>query len=59
MKVSPKNAIMVGDNLQSDIKPAQELGLTGIWFNKNRGPNDTGIKPDNEIFKLKELIDLL
>lgn len=59
MEVSPKDAIMVGDNLKSDIKPAQELGLTGIWFNKNHTLNDTDIKPDYEIFKLKELVDLL
>lgn len=59
MGVSPENAIMVGDNLQSDIEPAQKLGLTGIWLNKNFTLNDTDIKPDNEILKLKELIDLL
>ncbi len=59
MKVNPKDAIMVGDNLQNDIDPAQRLGLTGIWFNKNLTLNDTDIKPDNEIFKLRELIDLL
>ncbi|CAK7027515.1 HAD family hydrolase [Tissierella carlieri] len=59
MKVNPEDAIMVGDNLKSDIEPAQKLGLTGIWFNKNLTLNDTDIKPDNEIFKLKELIDLL
>jgi 2-haloacid dehalogenase len=59
MKVNPEDAIMVGDNLKSDIEPAQKLGLTGIWFNKNLTLNDTDIKPDNEIFKLKELIELL
>ncbi len=59
MKANPEEAIMVGDNLQSDIEPAQKLGLTGIWLNKNFISNDTDIKPDNEIFKLKELIDLL
>ena len=59
MKVNPEDAIMVGDNLQSDIEPAQKLGLAGIWFNKSLTLNDTGIKPDNEISKLKELIELL
>lgn len=59
MAVDARNAIMVGDNLQSDIEPAQELGLTGIWLNKNAILNNTDIKPDNEIFKLSELIDLL
>lgn len=59
MRINPEEAIMVGDNLQSDIEPAQKLGLTGIWFNKNLTSNDTDIKPDNEISKLKELIDLL
>lgn len=59
MEANPEEAIMIGDNLQSDIEPAQKLGLTVIWFNKNLISNDTDIKPDNEIFKLKELIDLL
>lgn len=59
MDVDPKDAIMVGDNLISDIEPAQNLGMTGIWFNKNVILNDTDIKPEIEIIKLKELIDLL
>ncbi|WMM26954.1 HAD hydrolase-like protein [Tissierella sp. MB52-C2] len=55
----PKYAIMLGDNLQSDIEPAQKLGLAGIWLNKSLTLSDTGIKSDNEISKLKELLDLL
>lgn len=59
MSVDAKEAIMVGDNLQSDIESTQKLGLTGIWFNKNSVLNDTDIKPDKEISKLRELVDLL
>lgn len=59
MNVNPNEAVMVGDNLLSDIKPAQDLGLTGVWFNKNQISNDIGIKPSFEIALLKELRDLL
>jgi putative hydrolase of the HAD superfamily len=59
MNASPNEAIMVGDNLLSDIKPAQDLGITGVWFNKNLISNDIGIKPDFEVARLKELRDLL
>ena len=59
MNVRPNEAVMVGDNLVSDIKPAQDLGLTGVWFNKNQISNNKPIKPDFEIAYLKELRDLL
>lgn len=59
MPGSAKRVIMVGDSLQSDIKPAQELGWTGIWFNRDGKPNDTNIDPCLEIRTLQELLDLL
>lgn len=59
MKVSPEEAIMIGDNLKNDIEPAQKVGLTGIWFNGDLTINNTYIKPDNEILKLEDLIELL
>lgn len=33
MNVLPNECIMVGDNLNSDIKPAKELGMNTIWLN--------------------------
>ncbi|MGL5755474.1 MAG: HAD family hydrolase, partial [Paraclostridium sp.] len=33
MNVLPNECIMIGDNLNVDIKPAQELGMNTIWLN--------------------------
>ncbi|WP_425447015.1 HAD family hydrolase [Dethiothermospora halolimnae] len=59
MNIEGKDAIMVGDNLLSDIKPAQSLGVYGIWFNKYNRLNDTEIKPNCEISQLTDLGDIL
>lgn len=59
MNVEPKDAIIIGDNLTSDIEPAQKLGLIGIWFNKDEILNNTVIKPNFQISHLRELNDLL
>lgn len=59
MNISPKEAIMVGDNLTSDIESTRKLGLTTIWFNKDKKTNNTNIKPDFEICKIEELINYI
>lgn len=56
MMVKPKEAIMVGDNLLSDIEPAQKLGLKGVWYNKDKASNNTHVKPDLEINLLTDLL---
>lgn len=33
-QISPQEAIMVGDNVQSDVEPARKLGMDTIWFNR-------------------------
>ncbi|MGH4122857.1 MAG: HAD family hydrolase [Clostridium sp.] len=55
MNISPKEAVMIGDNLNADIKPALTLGMTGIWLNKNLKENNTNISPHMEILSLMEL----
>ena len=59
MAVEAKEVTMVGDSLVSDIKPAQELGWTGMWFNKDAMLNTTDIRPNAEIQTLSELLELL
>ena len=46
MNVLPNESIMIGDNLSSDINPAQEIGMHTIWFNKNNKELSSEIIPD-------------
>lgn len=59
MLVNPNEAIMIGDNLLSDIEPTQKLGLKGIWYNKEKIKNNTHIKPDIEINQIKDLLEYI
>lgn len=56
MDALPNESIMVGDNLNSDIKPAQELGMHTIWFkNINNKEASSDILPDAIISDLSDL----
>jgi putative hydrolase of the HAD superfamily len=46
---------MVGDSLESDIKPALALGIKTIWLNYKNSTIKSDIKPDIEIVSLSEL----
>jgi putative hydrolase of the HAD superfamily len=54
----PRNAWMVGDNLEWDVTAPMRLGLTGIWLDRfARGlPDSTPVKPHRIIFSLTELL---
>ncbi len=55
----PASAIMVGDNLGSDILGGINAGILTCYYNPNGKKNDTGITPDYEIQRLKGLPTLL
>jgi putative hydrolase of the HAD superfamily len=56
MKITPIEAVMVGDNLESDIKPALGLGMRTIWLNsKNKNISDD-ITPNFIISSISELL---
>lgn len=55
MNVLPNEAIMIGDNLNSDIKPAQEIGMYTILFNKNNEELSSEIIPNDIITDLSEI----
>lgn len=57
--VSPREVLLVGDSLTSDILGAKNAGIDACWFNPKRICNDSGITPDYEIHSLTELIGLL
>lgn len=50
-----ESAIIVGDNLTSDIKGGNDFGIDTCWFNPNKRHNKSGIVPIFEISDLREL----
>lgn len=60
MKVEPYESIMVGDNLNIDIKPAQEIGMNTILLNNSINKEfDSNIKPRAIISYLSDLPNCL
>jgi HAD superfamily hydrolase (TIGR01458 family) len=55
--------IMIGDDIENDVKAAQDLGGKGIliFTGKTKFPLDSNLrfKPDYEVHSLSEVIDLL
>lgn len=56
----PKEAVlMVGDNLNADIRGGEGYGIPTCWYNPSKQENDGLARPRYEIGKLEELLDLL
>lgn len=58
----PSEAIMVGDNLDADVRGAQSVGLLAIWISRRAGgrtEDQQSIRPDATISSLEELPSLL
>lgn len=51
--------IMIGDNLEKDIKGAQNANIISIWYNPNNENNNTNIIPNYQIKNLIEIQELL
>ncbi|HSL42321.1 MAG TPA: HAD family hydrolase [Anaerolineales bacterium] len=54
----PAEAVMVGDNLDADIRGAQNAGLYAIWLSRRAGPrtgDQLSIQPDASLSSLHEL----
>jgi putative hydrolase of the HAD superfamily len=57
--VKNDEAIMVGDNLNTDIMGAKNAGIAQIWFNPHCRPDEEGVRPDYTIQSLDELREIL
>lgn len=57
--ISPAQVWMIGDDLEFDIRPAQELGIDTVWVNHARIdlPANRSIVPARMIYSLAELIE--
>ena len=53
------DAIMVGDNLMTDILGASRAGIRSIWINRENKQPDKDIKPSYEITNLEDLFPIL
>ncbi len=57
--VQPSATWMVGDRLETDVRPAQKLGIYAIWVDwRGDGlPESSAIQPDRIIRRLSDLAD--
>ncbi len=51
----PKTVLMVGDNLNADIRGGADYGLDTCWYNPGKEAARHEVKPTYEITKLEEL----
>ena len=59
MQVSSEKALMIGNNLATDIQGAQNAGMQAVWLNRSNSIRDAAIVPDWEISSLMELLPIL
>lgn len=56
---NPKETIIIGDSLTSDIQGGLRAGIKTCWFNPKKIINDTEFKADYEINSLSEIPNIL
>ena len=54
-----EETILVGDSLSSDIKGANNAGITSVWYNPGNRANTTTAIPDYMVGSYEELLELL
>lgn len=57
--VKREECILVGDSLTSDMRGANNAGITACWFNPEGRDKDIDVKTDYEIHRLDELLLIL
>ena len=58
----PSETVMVGDNLDADIRGAKNAGLYAVWISRRAGPSSEDqprVQPDATVSTLAELPALL
>ncbi|MCT1902208.1 HAD family hydrolase [Oceanobacillus sojae] len=59
LDIKAEDAVMVGDNLHTDIIGANRTGIASVWLNRFDAENNSAVEPDYEIKSLKELKGIL
>ncbi len=57
LKVTPSEALHVGDLLRTDVAGAKAAGWKGVWL-KVREPDAENVAPDYTITRLAELLEI-
>ncbi len=57
LSATPDTTMMIGNSLNSDIKGANESGITSVWLNRDNITPNKHIIPNLEIKTLLELLD--
>lgn len=59
--VAPWDAVYVGDDVLLDVQGAQDIGMRGVWMNRNGSQKDVehGVVPDATVRNFDELLDWL
>lgn len=58
----PNEAVMIGDNLDADIRGAQNAGIYGVWINRRASPDmekQEQVQPDASLSSLSEVPAIL
>lgn len=55
----PDQAVMIGDNLQTDIRGANALEIDSVWINHHGATPPADVHPTYTIHRLAELLDML
>ncbi|GGA46335.1 HAD family hydrolase [Psychrobacillus lasiicapitis] len=57
--ITADEALMVGDNLMTDILGSSKVGMRSVWINRENKPANEEIKPTYTIENLRELFEIL
>lgn len=55
-ELMPKECIMIGDDLERDVKGAMNMGMEAIWYNKNGKITDLNCKVIKKLDELKNIL---
>ncbi|MGH7450534.1 MAG: HAD family hydrolase [bacterium] len=58
LKITPSEALFVGDDYFADVIGAHKVGMKTVWLNPNRNPVPGEIKLDYDIIGLEEILEL-
>lgn len=58
LNTNPKDCLMIGDSLMSDIIGANNMGMDTCWYNYKNTRNKSGEKPTYEISSLNDFLSL-
>ena len=58
-EITPKNTLVIGDSLSTDIQGANNAGLPCCWFNPGGKAAPEDLRIDNAITDLRQLLDIV